>query len=48
MIIYDEVNQANIIMRPYEEYFLTNFWNIVREKEENLFQRIINNEVGVI
>lgn len=40
MIIYDELNQANIIMRPYEEYFLKNFWNIVREKEVKRLKKL--------
>lgn len=41
VIIYDEINFTNLAKESEEKYQLYHFWDIIKTREENLFERVI-------
>lgn len=41
IIIYDEFNCDKLAKEAIETYQLYHFWDIIKTREENLFERVI-------
>ena len=41
MVIYDEFNCRKLSESVEEKYRLDHFWDIIKTREENLFERVI-------